>query len=96
MREARQDAPRLALDRRLPLECHGTTVTGDAGLLARRELSEALDPTSTIDSELRDKRTGQNSQYGNRRFAGGDPNEPAWALKAAAHSARRMCRSVPE
>jgi len=47
----------------LKLEFHGTNVTSDAGLPAHRELDEALGLTSTIDSELRDKRTSKNTQH---------------------------------
>jgi hypothetical protein len=64
MGEARKDALRLEFDRRVKLEFHGTKVTSDAGLLAYRELDEALGLTSAIDSELRDIRTGKNTQHG--------------------------------
>ena len=64
MGEARKDALRLDFDRRLKLEFHGTRITSDAGLLAYRELDEALGLTSAIDSELRDIRTGKNTQHG--------------------------------
>jgi len=64
MGEARMDALRLDFDRRLKLEFHGTKVTSDAGLLAYRELDEALGLTSAIKSELRDIRTGKNTQHG--------------------------------
>jgi len=63
MGEARKDALRLNFDRKLKLEFHGTKVTSDAGLLAYRELDEALGLTSTIDSELRDNRTGKNTRH---------------------------------
>jgi len=64
MGEARKDALRLAFDRKLKLEFHGTKVTSDAGLLAYRELDETLCLTAAIDSELRDIRTGKNTQHG--------------------------------
>ncbi|MHC4510462.1 MAG: IS1380 family transposase, partial [Planctomycetota bacterium] len=64
MGEARKDALRLDFDRKLKLEFHGTKVTSDAGLLSYRELDDALGLTSTVDSELRDIRTGTNTQHG--------------------------------
>lgn len=57
MGKARKDALRLDFDRKLKLEFHGTKVTSDAGLLAYRELDNALGLTSIVDSELRDIRT---------------------------------------
>ena len=62
--EACKDALKLDFDRRLKLEFHGTKVTSDAGLRAYGELDETLGLTSTIDSELRDIRTGKNTQHG--------------------------------
>ena len=42
MGEARKDALRVDFDRSVKLEFHGSTVSSDAGLLACRELDEAL------------------------------------------------------
>jgi len=64
MGEARKDALKLDFDRRLKLEFHGTKITSDAGLLAYRELDEVLGLASALDSELRDIRTGKNTQHG--------------------------------
>ena len=64
MGEARKDALRPDFDRKVKVEFHGTKVTSDAGLLAYRELDDALDLTSAIDSEVYDIRTGKNTQHG--------------------------------
>ncbi|MFB0525695.1 MAG: IS1380 family transposase [Phycisphaerae bacterium] len=73
----------------MKLEFHGTKVTSDAGLLAYRELDEALGLTSAIDSELRDIRMGKNTQHGlaallrqsiYSRFAGYDDTNDAERL----------------
>ena len=61
MGEARKDALKLDFDRRLKLEFHGIKVTSDAGLLAYRELDDALGLTTMTDSELCDNRTGKNA-----------------------------------
>src|SRR5262245_57751688 len=59
-----QNGPlRVDFDRQLKLEFHGSTVTSDAGLLAYRELDDALTLTSTAASGLHDTRTGLNSQH---------------------------------
>src|SRR4051794_11616785 len=55
---------RPQFDRRLRLEFHGANVTSDAGLLAYRELDDALQLTDTAADELQDTRTGRNTRHG--------------------------------
>jgi hypothetical protein len=61
--EQRKDAFRVTFDRKVRLEFHGTKVTSDAGLLAYRELDEALELTRIADGMLGDSRTGKNIQH---------------------------------
>src|SRR5215212_4119327 len=61
--EAHEAALRVAFDPRLKLEFHGSRVTSDAGLLALRELDDALGLTELTGETLADTRTGQNSRH---------------------------------
>ena len=54
---------RVEFDRRLKLEFHGSKITSDAGLLAFRELDDALSLTELAGSVLADNRTGRNSRH---------------------------------
>src|SRR5262245_50624928 len=54
---------RPQFDRRLRLRFFGARVTSDAGLLAYRELDDALDLTDSAASELQDPRTGKNARH---------------------------------
>ena len=61
--EAESDALRLDFDRHLELEFHGSCVTSDAGLLAYRELDDALGLMIIAEQRLVDGRTGRNGRH---------------------------------
>ena len=51
---------RLQFNPQIRLELHGATITSDAGLLAFRELDDALDLTPIASDYLQESRTGRN------------------------------------
>ena len=51
---------RLQFNPQIRLEFHGATITSDAGLLAFRELDDALDLTPIASDYLQESRTGRN------------------------------------
>ena len=54
---------RANFDRRLNLEFHGSRITSDAGLLAYRELDDALGLTDLAGGVLSDARRGKNTRH---------------------------------
>jgi hypothetical protein len=61
------EALRLDFDRRLMLQFRGSAITSDGGLLAYRELDDALSLTDMAANTLADARTGKNGRH---RLAG--------------------------
>jgi len=63
MGEAKRTDLRVRFDRRIRLQFQGAKVTSDGGLLAVRELDEALGLTELAGVTLADRRTGRNVQH---------------------------------
>ena len=63
MGESTNPRATLRFDRRIRLEFRGATITSDAGLLACRELDDALGLTETADECLQESRGGRNVQH---------------------------------
>ncbi|WP_051134303.1 IS1380 family transposase [Methylocystis sp. ATCC 49242] len=62
--ESNREVLRLEFDRRLMLQFRGSVVTSDAGLLAYRELDDALGLSALAGETLADARTGKNGRHG--------------------------------
>src|SRR5260370_19018174 len=61
--EAMSAPLRLDFDRRLKLELRGSAITSDAGMLAYRELDNALGLSGIAGDVLADARTGKNGRH---------------------------------
>jgi hypothetical protein len=61
--EAKEPSLRPIFDRRIKLEFHGARITSDGGLLAYRELDDALGLTDIAITKLLDGRRGKNTRH---------------------------------
>src|SRR6202049_4197394 len=61
--ESESSAIRLDFDRRVMVQFRGSVVTSDAGLLAYRELDDALGLSALAGEMLADARTGKNGRH---------------------------------
>src|SRR6202165_4310198 len=89
--ESKSPALRLDFDRRLMLRFCGSVITSDGGLLAYRELDDAVGLTATGRDTLADARTGKNG----RHLLGGLLRQSIFGLLAGyedVNDAERLCR----
>lgn len=61
MGEAKKLALRMEFERKVKLEFCRAKITSNAGLLAYRELVDALDLMATVSEHLEDSRTGKST-----------------------------------
>ena len=64
MGESKEAVLRLDFDHRLKLECHGSKVTSDAGLLPYPKLDDAVGLTEIAGDVVTDTRRGKNARHG--------------------------------
>ena len=63
MNHLKGEALNVGFDRGIKLEFHGAKVTSDGGLLAHRDLDDALGLFDSVSANFHDKRTGRNIQH---------------------------------
>ena len=95
---------RLQFNPQIRLELHGATITSDAGLLAFRELDDALDLTPIASDYLQESRTGRNISHHlvpllrqsiYSRLAGYDDTNDAERQRPSHESCRGLARLRP-
>ena len=89
--ESKSAALRLDFDRRLMLRFRGSVITSDGGMLAYRELDDAVGLTDTGADTLADARTGKNG----RHLLGGLLRQSVFGRLAGyedVNDADRLCR----
>src|ERR1700737_240843 len=89
--ESKSEALRLDFDHRLMLRFRGSVITSDGGLLAYRELDDAVGLTDTGADTLADARTGKNG----RHLLGGLLRQSVFGRLAGyedVNDADRLCR----
>ena len=87
--EAKEPPLRVAFDRRIKLEFHGARITSDGGLLAYRELDDALGLTAMAASALGEGRRGRNIRH---HLLG--PAAPGGLRPARRLRRRQRCRAA--
>ncbi len=63
MKHTKGERLNIRFNRKIKLEFHGARLTSDGGLLAYRELDEALGLFKSVSTVMSDKRTGRNIQH---------------------------------
>jgi hypothetical protein len=82
------EALRLHFDRRLMVQFRGSALTSDAGLLAYREVDDALGLTTISADTLADARPGKNGRF-ETEWLTQPKNLAAWRFGAVRPAARR-------
>jgi len=63
MKHAKGERLNIRFNSKIKLEFHGARLTSDGGLLAYRELDEALGLFNSASTVMSDRRTGRNIQH---------------------------------